>query len=270
MTSDEGPWGSSSLPRRAPRPARAAQIGRIGLWLCFAAGLAGVVLALAHAYPEAVRTRAEWTEVAYRAGFVLVVCAGVFRAGLGVRPQHLRHLALWALLAAALALGFAYRAELAGVGEHLRLAFSAGDPVATGAHEVVVPRDADGSFVVVGQVNGQRVRFLVDTGASETVLSPDDARRIGVDVDRLRFVAAGETANGVGYGAPYVAPRLAVGPIAFQDFRVLVNKTPMSSSLLGMSFLDRLAAFQVEGDKLILKWREPAANAGQPRRSAAG
>lgn len=259
MTSEEGPWGSRTpSPPARPRLRRRVRIGRIGLWLCLVAAIAGLVLALAHAYPEALRTQDQWASVVYRAGFLLLVCAAMFRAGAAVRPQHLRHLVFWALFAAALALGFAYRDELAGVREHLQLAFSTGEPVATGAHELVVPRAEDGSFVVVGEVNGQRVRFLVDTGASDTVLSPDDARRIGVDIDHLRFVPAGETANGVGYGAAWVAPRLAVGPIALRNFPVLVNKAAMSSSLLGRTFLDRLQSFRVEGDKLVLRWSDPA------------
>jgi aspartyl protease family protein len=49
-----------------------------------------------------------------------------------------------------------------------------------------------------------------------------------------------------------------VGPIAVDGFQLLVNKTPLSSSLLGMSFLDRLQSFRVEGDRLILRWRDPA------------
>ena len=114
-------------------------------------------------------------------------------------------------------------------------------------------------FELVGKVNGQRVRFLVDTGATDTVLSPDDARRIGIDVDQLHFVQAAETANGKGYGAAYAAKRLEVGPIAFDNFALVVNRAPMSSSLLGLSFLNRLESFQVRDGQLVLRWREAPA-----------
>jgi aspartyl protease family protein len=254
MTSDGGPWGSRTPEARpGPAPRRA---GRLGLWLCFLAGIGGLMAALAHAHPEAVRAPEDWARVGYYAGFLVLVAAGMFRAGVAVRAQHLRHFALWALVAAAAALGYAYRAELAGVPQHLALAFSDGTPVATADHELVVPQDAAGGFVVVGRVNGQSVRFLVDTGASDTVLSPDDARRIGVDLDRLKFTEAAETANGRGYSAPYEAERLEVGPIAYAPFRLSVNQAPMSTSLLGLSFLDRLESFQVKGGKLILRWRD--------------
>jgi aspartyl protease family protein len=105
----------------------------------------------------------------------------------------------------------------------------------------------------MGQVNGQIVRFLVDTGASETVLSPADAKRIGVETSALRFDQPADTANGVGYGASFIADSLAVGTIRFASVPMLINQAPMSSSLLGMSFLKRLESFKVSGRKLYLK-----------------
>ncbi|MDB5418330.1 MAG: putative aspartyl protease [Phenylobacterium sp.] len=252
MSNERGPWGSEAP--QAP-PARA----RRGLWLVLFAALGGIVIALARAFPEALRTRDDWADVAYGVGVVVLVSAGIFRARRGGFAQHLRDAAIWLAVVAVLALGFAYREELAGVPQHLRLAFSAGDPVTTADHELVIPQDEQGAFVVVGKVNGQRVRFMVDTGASDTVLSPDDARRLGVAVDRLRFDDVAETANGVGHGAPYTAQRLEVGPISLENFRMTINQAPMSSSLLGLSFLNHLESFEIRGRKLILKWREGAA-----------
>ena len=251
MSNASGPWAN---PPPAPRPPR----GRAGLWVLMIAGLAGIVLALARAFPEAVVTRDQWADVAYAAGLVVLVTAGLFRVRRGVFAQHLRHAAAWIAIVAVLALGFAYREELSGVPQHLRLAFSAGDPVRTGEHELVIPQDAEGAFTLVGRVNGQRVRFVVDTGATDTVLSLDDARRLGIDVDGLRFDQAAETANGKGYGAGFVARRLEVGPIGFDDFQMTVNQAPLRSSLLGLSFLNRLESFEVRGRNLILRWRDAA------------
>lgn len=252
MTNDQGPWR-----REAPEPPRPARgHGRIGLWLLLAAALGGLVAALARAFPEAVRTPDDWTQVAYALGVVLLVTTGIFRLGPGRFGQHLRYAAIWLAVIAILALGFAYRDAFSGVGQRLRLAFSAGDPVATGEHELVIPQDGEGSFVVVGKVNGQRVRFVVDTGATDTVLSPDDARRVGIDLASLNFGEPAETANGVGYSASYVAQRLEIGPIGFDDFKLAVNQAPMSSSLLGLSFLRRLQSFEHRDGQLILRWRE--------------
>jgi len=251
MTDDQGPWRSAP-----PEPPPARPRGRIGLWLLLAAALGGLVLALVHAFPEAIRAPGDWAQVAYSVILILVISTGIFRVGRGRFAQHLKHAAIWLAVIAVLALGFAYRDVFAGVGQRLQLAFSAGDPVTTGEHELVIPQDANGSFIVVGKVNGRRVRFVVDTGATDTVLSPEDARRIGADVASLTYGEPVETANGVGYSAPYTAERLEVGPIAFNDFKLAINQAPMSSSLLGLSFLRRLQSFEHRDGQLILRWRE--------------
>lgn len=243
MAQERGPWNG--------RP-RAGLV----LWLCFGVVLAGLVWALARAFPEAVTTRDDWASVAYMAGFALLLAAGAFRAGRRLRPQHLRYAVIWIGVAALLAIGFTYQDELKDAGRRLRVAASGGDPVALGDRELVVPQGADGHYWVVARVNGERVRFMVDTGATDTVLSPDDARRIGVDVAGLRYDREASTANGIGYGAALVADRLDVGPISFFGFPVVVNRAPMGTSLLGMSFLRRLESFHFEGRQLILRPRD--------------
>lgn len=122
-----------------------------------------------------------------------------------------------------------------------------------------MPQDAQGAFQVVGRVNGQRVMFVVDTGATDTVLSPTDARRLGVDTGGLNYALPVETANGAGRAAAFTADSLAVGPIRVSNFPMSVNQAAMSRSLLGLSFLRRLDSFEVRDRKLILRWRDPQA-----------
>ena len=250
MSNESGPWARPPSPK-AP-PAR----GRPGLWLLLAAGVGGLLFALMRAFPGAVNRPEQWANVAYMGGFLVLVATGLFRAGRARPTEHLRNAAIWIAIIAVLALGAAYRDELAGVGQRLSLAFSGGDPVATGDHELAIPQDDQGAFIVIGELNGQRIRFMVDTGATETVLSPDDARRAGVDIGKLNFDYEAETANGTGYGAAYTADRLEVGPIALDNFRMAINKAPMSTSLLGRSFLNRLESYEVRGRRLILRWKD--------------
>lgn len=248
MSNDSGPWGRE--PPQPPPPPH----GGFALWLLVMAGLVGLVVALFHAFPEAVRDRDDWRRLGWGFGLILLLSTGLFRASRGRLMEHLKYAAIWLVVLALMALGVAYRGEFEGVAQHLRIAFSDGTPVASGGHEMVVPPDSNGGFVVIGIVNGQRVRFMVDTGASETVLSPDDARRVGADLSQLRFDSMSETANGTGYGARYRIRSLAVGPFVLNDFQVEVNRAPMSGSLLGMTFLRRLQSFRVEGGNLVLRW----------------
>jgi aspartyl protease family protein len=254
MSNAGGPWG-----REEPEPPPAPRAPRGFPWLLvFLLALGGLIFALARAFPESSQTTDDWVWIGYYAGFLVLLATGVSRLRRAALPGHLRHAAIWVGVVAVLALGYAYRDELAGVPRHLRLAFATNAALRTSDHELVTPQDERGAFVVIGKVNGQRVRFVVDTGASDTVLSPADARRIGLPVDRLDYRAQAETANGLGYGAPYTADSLAVGDIAFRDFPMTVNRAPLSVSLLGLSFLDRLEAYEFRGRKLILKWRDPA------------
>ena len=167
--------------------------------------------------------------------------------------QGARHAAIWVAIAGVLILGITYRPELLGIVQRVRMTLSSSYPVTTSPHELVVSQGGDGSFLVMGKVNNQLVRFVVDTGASETVLSPADAKRIGIDMEALRFDQLSETANGTGYGASYTAKKLAIGSISFDNMPLVINRAPMSNSLLGMTFLRRLESFQVKGDRLYLR-----------------
>ncbi len=111
-----------------------------------------------------------------------------------------------------------------------------------------------GNFFIFGEANGVRVRFLIDTGASDTVLSPADAQAIGIDLRALDFSKVYSTANGMGRGASYTLDSLSVGPISVSPMPVSVNGAEMNSSLLGMTFLRRLRSFEIQGRRLILRY----------------
>ena len=255
-----GPWGHRtpeaeqgsrpspppSLPRPRPIPWQ---------FVLLVAGIAGLVLALARSFPEARMTEVDWGDAIYLSGFAVLVAAG-FWAGRRMRPLlMLKHLAVWIAIAGALAVGFAYKDVIMEAPQRLAVAFQTGRPVTVGDHELVISQDAEGSYQLVARVDGQPVRFMVDTGASETVLAPQDAQRLGVDLSGLKFDETAETANGKGYGARFVARKFEVGPIQLDDFRMQINKAPMSSSLLGLTFLNRMASSEIRGRKLYLKWR---------------
>jgi aspartyl protease family protein len=126
--------------------------------------------------------------------------------------------------------------------------------VKTGAHEMVLTQGEGGGFYVIGKVNGAPVRFVIDTGASDIVLTPDDARRAGADMAALDYRHSYETANGVGAGAPFIAEHFEVGAIKARDVPMSVNGTPMSASLLGGVFLRELDSYEVKGNRMTLRW----------------
>ncbi len=118
---------------------------------------------------------------------------------------------------------------------------------------VSVPRAEDGHFHLNLEVNGVPVEFLVDTGATDIVLSLEDARKAGLDPDRLAFLGRANTANGVVETAFATVDTISLGPIRFDRVGVAVNGGEMNGSLLGMSFLNRFSRIEIADNRLVLE-----------------
>ena len=129
-----------------------------------------------------------------------------------------------------------------------------GDIDSASASELLIRANGAGHFLIDADVERAKIRFLVDTGATMVVLSPEDARRAGLSEDRLNFSREVSTANGNVRVAPVTLKKFKVGQIVLRDVEAVVNSAPMRVSLLGMSFLRRLDGWQVKGDKLYLAW----------------
>jgi aspartyl protease family protein len=130
-------------------------------------------------------------------------------------------------------------------------------PVAADAanpRSVVVPRDARGHFEVDARINGRRVGFMVDTGASVIALTARDAARNGIHPAQNAFVAEVKTANGTVRAAPARIDLVEVGDLAVRDVAALVMPDEaLSENLLGLSFLSRLRRFEYSDGKLVLE-----------------
>jgi aspartyl protease family protein len=167
--------------------------------------------------------------------------------------EVVRNIAIWTGAAAILVLGYTYQDELASLGARVGTELFPSQPVVTPQGVVELTQGPGGHFYAMASANGARIRFMIDTGASDIVLSPADARRIGIDMASLRYSRSYRTANGLGRGAPYRLDALAIGPIEFQDVAVSINQAEMNQSLLGMSFLDRLSTFEIRGRRMTLR-----------------
>jgi aspartyl protease family protein len=101
-------------------------------------------------------------------------------------------------------------------------------------------------------MNGQPVDFLVDTGASNIVLPKEDAARIGVEMNALRFYGRAMSANGEVRTAPANIAKVEL--LGVQDFgvQVWVNEGEMPRSLLGNDYLQRFEKIEISRDQLML------------------
>ncbi len=120
--------------------------------------------------------------------------------------------------------------------------------------ELIVRAGRNGHFLVDAVVDGVEIRFLVDTGATNVILTAEDSERLGYRLDSLEYSQRFQTANGQIVAAPVVLPDLRIGDLEFEDVHASVVRTPLNASLLGMSFLARLDSFEVRDEGLVLRW----------------
>lgn len=197
-------------------------------------------------YPEALDDRGNLIRIVGLLGWLALVGGAGFAFVRAQPGTALRNIAIWCAIGLVLVMGYALKDDVGGV-----LMPSAGSEGPAG--EMTFQRGLDGHFRVEAVVDGTMLRFLVDTGASDVVLSKADAERLGFDPAQLDYTQQYSTANGIVFGAPVRLNEIEIGRIRVEDVRASVNGGEMDGSLLGMSFLSRLSGFAVEGDRLILR-----------------
>ncbi len=159
---------------------------------------------------------------------------------------------VWGGLGLVLVAGYAFKDDLSMIARRTAAAIVPGMSVSDGSGAVMVMRSSDNHFHIRANLAGTPVDFLVDTGATTTTLSNDDARRIGVDVERLSYTVPIMTANGQTGVAHVTTGPLIVGDIRIEKMDALVTPSgKLGTSLLGMNFLNRMSSWRVEGDRLI-------------------
>jgi len=257
MSETGGPWGRSSGPSVPPpvqtpgrTPARRGPI----IWLALLALTGGGFLLALQLLPLE-RGDVDNGEALRLMAVLAVVSSGLLYARQINLTAVARAVVGWFAIFTLAILAYAAKDDVARLAVRLRTAILPRYAVANAPQSMVVGRGEGGAFVVNGAINGAPVRFLIDTGASDIVLSPADAARAGLRPDTLKYLQPSETANGAGHSAFAAVETLNVGPIALKNVPVTVNQAPMSDSLLGMTFLRRLESFEVRGDQLFLRGR---------------
>jgi aspartyl protease family protein len=183
-----------------------------------------------------------------------VLLTGLARVGAAGAARVVGGAATWALIFVALVALYGYRDEFADIADRVIAELSPSTPQIGPTGEVTIRRRHGGEFIVSGKVNNRPVEFVFDTGASSVVLSAEDAVRAGLSLDGLDFDTPVTTANGSATAAPVRLDTLAVGPIVVGGVRALVARPgALNESLLGMSFLERLKGYSVEGGRLVLR-----------------
>ena len=170
-------------------------------------------------------------------GYVIVE----FRGRMG---QALRTAAAWGLIVIGLMAGY-------GLWQDLRPNPIPRQSLAEGG-EIRLPRATDGHYYLTLTVGGTELPFMVDTGASQVVLSLADARRLGIDPASLAFIGEARTANGTVRTASVTLTDVQLGPYRDASLGAVVNEGAMDISLLGMSYLGRYR-IEIDAGQMILR-----------------
>ncbi|OJU26882.1 MAG: peptidase [Nitrobacter sp. 62-13] len=128
------------------------------------------------------------------------------------------------------------------------------DNAQAGRRSVSIARDSRGHFQTEARIDGQRVGFMVDTGASVIALNESSAARIGVRPARNDYDATVTTANGKVKAARTRLAMVDVGGLVVRDVDAMVlPDEALSENLLGLSFLSRLRRFEFANGRMVLE-----------------
>ena len=184
--------------------------------------------------------------VVFAGGLVLVM----FRERLS---KALEAMLFWAMLGLLLVVGYTYRFELRDAGDRVLAELVPGH-VASQGRDVEVVRGRGGDFAMAARINGARVPMVLDSGASSVVLTQEAAKAAGLPIEVLDYTVNVDTANGRTRAASITLDRLTVGGLTERAVPALVVQDgQLKNNLLGMSFLNRLASWEVRGDKLRMR-----------------
>lgn len=118
--------------------------------------------------------------------------------------------------------------------------------------QIVIPRSRDGHYYLTLDLNGAPTNFIVDTGATDMVLTQADAAAAGLELDTLNYFGRAFTANGEVRTAPVRLDTVTIGTFEDHDVAAVVNDGQMEKSLLGMGYLQRWGKIEIAGGELTL------------------
>lgn len=228
------------------------QSGNVTLWLLGIVLTGGVIILLARAFPDSLSSQNSQTNLVHSLAILVLLGSSLTLRLKNNLSQNLKYAAVWIIILVILILAYSYRHEFRNAKQRVLGELLPSHAVTTEDGSLKFRQAEDGHYYIYAHVNGQKVKFMVDTGASDVVLSLETAQRIGINTDNLQFTKIYSTANGTTYGAPITLRTIDIDGFTAHDIRASVNQSPMEKPLLGMSFLERLNGYEVRDETLTL------------------
>jgi aspartyl protease family protein len=184
-----------------------------------------------------------------------VVCILLLVSSLAARRLPLGYVAkaglAWIAIFATLFAIFSFRFEFIGIWERLKADISGTAGQNISGEAIELRRQDDGHYWLMVNINGEPVRFMVDSGATLTAINATTAREAGVEADGYPIILG--TANGRIAAKRGVVRLLSVGPHSIENHQVVVSERFGDVNVLGMNFLNSLQSWRVEANMMVLR-----------------
>lgn len=188
----------------------------------------------------------ETGQLIYLLLLLLMVAGWFFMQNRQTMNKTLQQLAVWGMIFVGVAAGYGLWGDINRSSAMPQQSYEAG------LGSVTIPRARDGHYYLTAQINDTPVRFVVDTGATDMVLTQADARAVGLDPDALNYLGRAGTANGEVRTAFVRLDEVRLGEVRDVNVPAVVNQGEMSQSLLGMGYLQRWGRIEIANGELVL------------------
>ena len=161
---------------------------------------------------------------------------------------------IWKLIFYTLIIFYAFRFELQDAGYRVLAVLAPSHGWINEKGQIMISRSQDGHFYTYAQINGVKVKFMIDTGASDVALTKGAARALNYDLSKLNYTQTYSTANGTSSAAPVNLAQFKMGDKIFDNVRAHIGSGDLDISLLGMSVIGRFKSFNIDKDILKLTY----------------
>lgn len=164
----------------------------------------------------------------------------------------LKYILIWTVIILFAIILYSFRYEFGDVKNRVSSEIFPSKAIIKNHEQIIIAISADSHFYIDLKLNNKNIRFMIDTGASETVIDKKIAEEIGIDFRNLYYDKIFKTANGKVRGASVNIDEIDVSGVKFYNVEASITESDLSVPLLGMSFLKRFYKYEFYREKLIL------------------
>ena len=187
----------------------------------------------------------DFASLIYLSVFAAVILGSVLISRRGELGKVFRQVGIWFLIFVSVVALVASWQDIRQSGQSISSQISEGG-------SIIIPKEVDGHYHLTLTINDRDINFLIDTGASDIVLTRQDAARVGLDPDQLDYWGTANTANGTVRLATVRLGTVRLGDLVDKNVRASVNDAVMKKSLLGMRYLSKFV-IEITKNQMILK-----------------